>query len=344
MPLLLNRLRHVLILFFLLYSTTLCSVEWVKWRYGDIRIWSAAKDTKYSEIIIKRLHQRISAFQMELGVYPISPLYIKILPTRNEYRLLTSGKGKIVESSEAFYSPKERVIYMRSPDQLVLENYDDVLMHEYIHWFLDETLENAPLWFHEGMALYYSGQFNFQTYYGFSRYRFLGYKLSLNDMAYRYPADRSYWEMFYLTSVFAIDNLRSKHNQEWQDFWNRIGFVYNRSIGRDTAKSDFIRMFNASFRMSLYAYSKQFDKTLSRYSWQFPLVGINAIIFSFLPFVVVLGWLKSRRKLRRMPESIEIIEETEDSTIVDITDSTGDEPNNLTQEDEDNSPHSDILA
>ncbi len=300
----LDRIRYILIIAILLGSTSLFSIDWVKWRYGDIRVWAAPKDTAYANIIVKRLHQRINAFQMELGVYPISPLYIKILPNRMEYRMLTGGKGKIVESSEAFYSPGDRVIYVRSPDQLPLESYDTVLMHEYIHWFLDETLENVPLWFHEGMAAYYSGQFGFQSYYNFSRYRFWGFRLSLNDMTAHYPADRGYWEMFYLTSSFAIDNLQSRHNLQWQDFWDRIGFVYNRSANRIIMKTDFIGVFNASFRMSLYTYSKQFDKTLGRFTWQFPLVGINAIIFSLLPFVLFAAWLKSRRKMKSMADQV----------------------------------------
>jgi hypothetical protein len=329
-----SRLRYVLLLFLLIGSASLSSVDWVKWRYGDIRVWSASKDTAYANIIVKRLHQRINAFQMELGVYPISPLYIKILPNRMEYHLLTGGKGKIVESSEAFYSPHERVIYVRSPDQITLEKYDDVLMHEYIHWFLDETLENVPLWFHEGMAVYYSGQFGFQSYYNFSRYRFLGYRLSLNDMASGYPADKSYWEMFYLTSVFAIDNLRSKHNPEWQDFWNRAGFVYNRSVSKIVEKSDFIEIFNTAYRMSLFAFSMQYDKTLGRYGWQFPLVGINAIIFSLLPFVVVAAWLKGRRKLKRMPDATPDAEEENEAAPVEALDEAASDSEEIPEEKE----------
>jgi hypothetical protein len=291
------------LLILLISSTVLLSVNWKSWRYGDIRVTSAPKDTAYANLMVKSLHQKINAFQVKLGVYPINPLQIIILPNRQEYRNLTQGKGKIVESSEAFYSPVEHKIYVRSPDQITTEVYDNVLMHEYIHWFLDETLDNVPLWFHEGMAMYYSGQFNFQAYYSFTRYRFMGYKLSLNDMVYQYPADKSYWEMFYLTSVFAINNLEGRHNKEWQDFWNIVGMVYNSSNNKQTMKSDFIKVFNYAFKMSLYAYSKQYDKTLSRYGWQFPLVGINAFIFALLPFVVIFGWLKGRRRMKAMPDS-----------------------------------------
>ena len=273
---------------------------------------------------------------MKLGVYPINPLYITILPNRQEYKQLTHGKGKLVESSEAFYSPSEHKIYVRSPDQITTAVYDNVLMHEYIHWFLDETLDNAPLWFHEGMAMYYSGQFNFQTYYNFSRYRFMGYKISLNDMALQYPANRSYWEMFYLTSVFAINNLESRHNQEWQEFWNIVGLVYNRSAAKQTLKSDFIKVFNYSFHMSLYTYSKEFDKTLTRFGWQFPLVGINAIIFSLLPFVVFIAWLKSRRKMKAMPEQIPLADNDSDPEKDDSEAEESDPDESVTDETADN--------
>jgi len=304
----------------LIFAASVYSVDWQTWRYGDIRVWSAPKDTAYANIIVKRLHQRINAFQIQLGVYPVKPLIIKILPNRKEYSLLTSGKGKLVESSEAFYSPAEQIIYVRSPDQISLESYDNVLMHEYIHWFLDETLSNVPLWFHEGMAFYFSGQFGFQAYYDFTRYRFMGYHISLNEMAENYPADKSYWNMFYLTSAFAISNLESNRNVQWQEFWNSVGFIYNRSSITQSTKSDFIKVFNAAYHMSLYAYSKDYDKVLRRYGWQFPFVGINVIIFALLPFVIIAAWLKNRRKMKALPESEEDITE-EDQTAEEETQS-----------------------
>lgn len=299
------KLRYRLLLACLFFTAgiALNAIEWQSWKYGDIRVTAAPKDTSYATMVVKRLHQRINAFQMKLGVYPTNPLNIKIVPSRQEYRRITSGKGKIVESSEAFYSPRERLIYVRSPEQVNFEIYDNLLMHEYIHWFLDETLDNVPLWFHEGMAMYYSGQYGFETYYNFSRYRFMGYKLSLRDMAYNYPADRSYWSMFYLTSVFAVNHLATTRSADWTVFWDMVSYNYNRSDSNITVKSDFSRTFNAAFRTSLYGFSRDYDKILRRYGWQFPLIGINAILFSLLPFVIIAGWLRSRRRLKAMPDS-----------------------------------------
>ncbi|MFO7660917.1 MAG: hypothetical protein R6V77_08385 [Candidatus Cloacimonadaceae bacterium] len=306
------KLSRFIFIFILLGSClTLFAIDWKTWQYNDIQITAAPKDTAYASIIVRSLSRRINAFQMKLGVYPVQPLLITILPNRQEYEFLTTGKGKIVESSLAFYSPREKKIYVRSPDQIAMESYDGVLMHEYIHWFLDETLSSVPLWFHEGMAFYYSGQFGFPAYYSFTRYRFMGYKLSLTEMVYQYPRLKSYWNMFYLTSAFAINHLQSKHHDRWEDFWDNVSLVYNSSGASGPAKSDFTRTFYASFRMSQFAFSNEFDKVLKRYGWQFPLIGINALIFSLLPIIILLAWLKHRRKLKAMPELVdEVTEET----------------------------------
>lgn len=283
-------------------SLTLTAIDWQTWKYKDIQVYSAPKDTAYAAIIVRRLSRRIDGFQMQLGVYTTKTLVIRILPDRQQYNLLTAGKGKIVESSQAFYSPREKVIYVRSPDQISWSDYESVLMHEYIHWFLDETLRGVPLWFHEGMAFFYSGQFGFQAYYSFTRYRFMGYRLSLKEMIHQYPSDKSQWNMFYLTSAFAINHLQSRRNDQWQAFWNNVGYVYNRSNGSEAGRSDFTSTFNASFNMSLFAFSNEYDRVLKRYGWQFPLVGINAIIFAILPSVIFAAWLKHRRRLKAMPE------------------------------------------
>jgi hypothetical protein len=117
-----------------------------------------------------------------------------------------------------------------------------------------------------------------------------------------YPKQKGYWEMFYLTSAFAVQYLDAKHNEQWQQFWNIIGYYYNRPDTRMLRRIDFNSVFYAAFKTSLYTFSKDFDKATSRYAWQFPLIGINAVIFGLLPFVVLLAWLKGRKKLRSMPD------------------------------------------
>jgi len=297
--------KIVVFSFLLLICFSPCRAsEWLVWKQGNIRVWASPKDKAYADYIVEKLNSRIESFQMHLGVYPERYLILKILPNEKEYRSVTSGKGKIVESSKAFYSPRENVIYVRSPEQLSRFTYDDVLMHEYVHWFLNETLSNTPLWFHEGMAMYYSGQFGFESYINFTRYRFMGYRLSLNQMMHNYPDERYKWDMFYLTSVFAVNYLLSSRNREWQRFWDSVGYKYNRYSHRGE-KIDFIDAYNHAFKSDMYELNREFDKVLSRFGWQFPLVGINALILAFLPLIIILGWIKNRRKLNALEDKNE---------------------------------------
>ena len=308
------RPKICLLSFLLLLFTagSLFSLQWQTWRSGDLIVTAAPKDSAYANMMLRSLQKRINTFQMELGVYPHRQLKLQILPNRKEYARLTTGKGKLVEASEAFYSPQDQVIYVRSPEQLANQNYDAVLMHEYIHWFLDETLCNVPLWFHEGMAMYYSGQFNFDAYYNFTRYRFMGQHLSLDSMNSSYPSDRSQWNMFYLTSVFAVNYLQSHHKKEWQKFWDTVGYYYNRKSADSASRIDFLQVFHYAYRMSLVAFSQEFDKTARRYTWLFPLIGLNALIFALLPFVILIAWRRSRKKLKAMPDFIIEDDEEED--------------------------------
>ncbi len=289
-----------LFLLLLLTAANLAGVDWQTRRYGDTVIRCAPRDTTFAGLMARRLNRRADAVQMQLGVYPDGPLNITIVPDQKEYRKVTLGKGKLVESSQAFYSPRERVIYVSSPQRIEPADYDQVLMHEYMHWFLDETLTGAPLWFHEGMAMLYSGQFGFHSYYEFTRYRFMGYRLSLPEMERSYPAERSRWNMFYLTSAFAVSHMRSGYKTGWEDFWSGVGANYGG--GGQDRKTSFRAAFLAGYRMSPYSFSLQFDRTLRRYGWLFPLIGVNAVVFALLPFVIIAGWWRGRRRLKGLPD------------------------------------------
>lgn len=297
--------------------------KWHHLRYASIRYSAVTKDTAYASIIVKKLDSRMQEFQLKLGVYPDQSLQLKIIPTRAMYKQITKGKGKLVTYSEAFYSPVEQLIYVRSPDQIPPGTYDQVLLHEYIHWFLDNTIHHTPLWFHEGMAVYYSGQFGFQSYVSFSRYRFMRIRLSLQEMDYAYPRDKSHWDMFYLTSAFAINYLDSKYPKQYQSFWNNVGYAYSRPDNPAKAKPEFNQLFFYSFNMSVYAFGKIFDHAMARYSWMFPLIGINAVIFAILPFIVYLAWLKNRRKMKLLPD----LPEEKDCEIADQDEAALDDHN-----------------
>lgn len=248
------------------------------------------------------VNQRIDALQMSTGVYLDSAADIYIVPDRASYRALATGKASIVEFSDAFYSSHERRIYVRSSDQ-IWENYADIVLHEYLHWYLDELFLSTPLWFHEGLATRYAKQMGPERYLYFVRERFWGNKMDLFDLAYRYPAEQRDWNMYYLSSFFATKYMQDKDPAAWNAFWKIAADNH-----RDGRKTRFTTAFASSYRSSLYAFNLEFAAHSRKQAWIYLIVGANSAIFALLPFVLLIAWLKRRQRLRALPE-LELPEE-----------------------------------
>lgn len=256
------------------------------------------------------LSLRIDKLQITLGVKPAETVDIEIIPDRQTYQFLTVGKGRIVEFSEAIYDRNERRIYVRSPDQ-VNDDYLLILLHEYIHWLVDSIFLDAPLWFHEGMATYFSGQFGFEKHVQFLQMRFWGRYLPLSEMRHIYPKDQPDWQLFYLTSSFSMHYIMNKRIDDWNRMWDKIAL--KEGINRRLL---FYPFFQQSFNQSVSDFTRDYDRYARRLAYLYIFYGINALIFTLLPLFILIGWWKRRRRMRQLPdpsieESIEDEEENE---------------------------------
>lgn len=248
------------------------------------------------------VNQRIDALQMSTGVYLDQLADIYIVPDRASYKALATGKASIVEFSDAFYSSRERRIYVRSSDQ-IWENYADIVLHEYVHWYLDELFLSTPLWFHEGLATRYANQMGPERYLYFVRERFWGNKMDLFELAYSYPAEQRDWQMYYLSSFFAAKYMQDKDPAAWNAFWKTA--ADNHQKGRKTL---FTTAFANSYRSSLYAFNLDFAAHSRRQAWIYLVIGANSVIFALLPFVLLIAWLRRRKRMHALPE-LELPEE-----------------------------------
>jgi hypothetical protein len=242
------------------------------------------------------LNEQIDRLQMSTGVYLDGKADIYIVPTRAAYQEIARGKSSIVEFSEAFYTSEEQRIYVRSADQ-IWENYGGIIVHEYTHWFLDQVFMNAPLWFHEGMATLEGNQLGLERYYYFIRERFWGNKLDLVALAYDYPKDRGEWEMYYLTSYFAVRYMKDKDTSSWKNFWYIAAQNHDRG-----AVTRFNSALMQAYNMSLSDFNLDFAKASKRQAYVYLAVGINSLVFSLMPVLVVIAMIKYRRRMNAMPE------------------------------------------
>lgn len=246
--------------------------------------------------MLATLNQRIDALQMSTGVYLNTRADIYVLPNRASYQQLAGGKESIVEFSDAFYSSGERRIYIRSREQ-IHSSYTNILMHEYVHWYLDQIFLSTPLWFHEGLATEFGTPLGVGRYLMFIRERFWGNRLDLFELAYRYPRERRNWELYYLSSYFAVKYMQERDEQAWRDFWTLTARNQRQGV-----KTRFTEALSSAYRLSLYQFNLDFSRHTRKLAYQYLIIGVNSIIFSLLPFVLLIAVLKHRRRLKALPD------------------------------------------
>ena len=243
---------------------------------------------------------------MGTGVYLDSRADIYVVPDEQSYELLTQGKGRIVEFSSAFYSSLNHRIYIRSADQ-ILSNYSGIIMHEYTHWLLDEILRRAPLWFHEGMATQQGNQLGLDRYYYYIRERFWGNKMDLIKLAENYPQHPADWDLYYITSYYAVQYMKDKDPQAWKDFWEIVSNNY-----RTGKKTIFSEAFHNAYHMDLWQFNQDFAAYSKRQAYVYIFTGLGTFILILMPFILIYAHIRQRKKMKSLPDIDFPQETTED--------------------------------
>lgn len=263
-------------------------------RYFQVHT-AAGRDPGLKGVFVA-LDDLVDGIQMDTGVYLDDGPEVYIVPTRADYQNLSQGRNKIVEFSEAFYSSAEGRIYIRG-EELADANFKKVVLHEYIHWYLDQIFELTPLWFHEGMAMLYANQLGFESYIMYIRDRFWGSKGDLFRMAYRYPEEQRDWQHYYLTSYFAIKYLKDDREEGWKSLWALAS-----QASRNGEKTHFVKAFNLSFGITLFDFNEQFTRHSYRLAWQYLIIAVNALVLAILPFVVLLIYARHRKRRKALQD------------------------------------------
>jgi hypothetical protein len=256
---------------------------------------------------LNNLDTRIDALQMSLGIYIDKAAPIYLVKDHKSYQSLALGKAKIVEFSEAFYSGNEGRIYIR-PAGEIKESFSKILLHEYIHWYLESIFEHTPLWFHEGMATQYSGQMGFERYIYFLQESFFGRSSDLFRMSYNYPEEQEDWQIFYLSSSMAVRYMSENREKEWSYFWELVA-----RQKRSGEKAVFSECFSIAYRSSLYDFHLQFAAYVKRLRFQYLFWGFNSLLAILLPLVLVLAHYRKRKRMALLPDLPEPVDEIEDS-------------------------------
>ena len=263
---------------------------------NNLAIYAAEPLSKPLTEMLGKLDDNIDAFQMELGVYldALAPVYL--IESNRSYQTLALGKAKIVEFSDAFYSGTEKRIYVK-PLASIQENHRKILLHEYIHWYLEQIFTQTPLWFHEGMATHFSRQMGFEQYLFFLQESFLGKKSDLFRLSYNYPEKKEDWPLFYLSSTMAVSYLKEKKNEQWNNFWELVA-----QQQRKNQQTPFTEYFNRAFQTTFYNFHKEYAGYIKHLRYQYLFWSINALLALLLPVILIIAWRIRKKRMSALPD------------------------------------------
>ncbi|HPV14955.1 MAG TPA: hypothetical protein PL126_04840 [Candidatus Cloacimonadota bacterium] len=261
-----------------------------------VSIYGSGRTAESTLRLRQELDEGIDEIQMQTGVYVDGGPDIYIVGDDQAYKLLTQEHQGIVEFSDAFYSSYEKRVWVK-PLESLKGNYIKVLIHEYTHWYLDQLFDGATLWFHEGMACLFANQLSLESYVNFTRDCFFGTLADLFRMGYQYPESPAQWQSYYLSSLFAVTYLQENYPEGWKTFWHITSSTYKAG-----QKTPFIAAFNYSFHTTLFDFNRHYQDYLKQKAWKYLFIGVNSLIFSLLPLVLLIAYIIKRKRMKQLPD------------------------------------------
>jgi hypothetical protein len=251
----------------------------------NIHIVASDKDSLIAENIVSFLKKDIDDFQKKIGAYPNLKTNIYLASGNKDYQNLNiKFPEKIVEFSKAFYSRSNNCIYLHAPEYFrTIKNLRETLLHEYIHSFVYYFWENAPLWFHEGMAVFFSKHSpNIKEFYLVLSI-FNDKKLSLKDMEKVYPKTKTEWVIFYEKAALTIEYLSHHYKRQFNFF-----------IDNAHSNGDFYLDFERAFKITQKQFENDFQRYLKRFVVGAFFISITGILWSLIPLGLVIAWIRKR--------------------------------------------------
>jgi len=215
-------------------------------------------------------------------------LRVWIVSTQNEFQAATGANLPYWVGAVTIF-PQDMIV-VRSPDlsNATLREYRVTMIHELIHYLQGQNvpLNLTPVWFNEGLATYYSGEFGLPERVLVSkslwRHRMIPLIKLGNIMKFSQPQAA----MAYAESASAIEFLDVVYGSETI---SRIFNSMQKGIAFDRALSLALDNEEANFEAQWQKYLSQ------KYNWIF-LLDIQNILWLIIPVLVLVAYVSIRRR------------------------------------------------
>lgn len=174
----------------------------------------------------------------------------------------------------------------------------EVFLHEMVHALLFQACAEVylPVWFHEGTAMLFSGEWKFKDTVSLA---LDGRVPRLGRLVGPFPSTAAGADRAYLTSLLAVNRLRDRHGQD----------VVLRLVETTARVGDFEAAFYEVTGQSLEEFSLGFDRAMNlRFGWLVMLTRWPAL-FVLMGLVFAVGAVRkiiqTRRRLAEMEDEVD---------------------------------------
>ncbi len=279
-------------MFCLISSLSAANIKYEKIQYQDVILFAEAKDTTAASIFVIQLEKDIQSFQKSVGSYLDIPVNVVIAPDSKVYESWIHKHSAIMEFSSGFYNRRNKTIFLKNPKYLKnVSNIRKLLLHEYIHHFVGSFWKDPPLWFNEGMAVYFSDDMGIERELNFAKNYILGNSRRLDQMKNMYPENMIEWESFYAKSGLAVKYLYIKKRRSFYRLWDKAGTTGN-----------FEGAFLNSFFMTVRTFSDQFEDYSKTHFRTGILMASTGLIWGVFPLILIAGVIRKKIKNKKTVE------------------------------------------
>src|SRR5215472_16080593 len=237
---------------------------------------------------------------------------------RQEFADLAIPGDKPADWNRAYSYPAENIIVLEARS-LTDSDGDATLRHEFLHVALGQLGGDWPHWFHDGLAMFLTGQRHSLAQYAALFQAVQQDRIfSFQDLKDRWPEQPTDVQIAYAQSVSFVNFLVER--QGLAALGELIDGVVDEGRSFETA---FAKAFKASVWFEEMAWRAQLP---ARYSW-LPLLTNSSVLWALLALACIAASLRLRSRRRRRREAMEATELSEGQ--VELLPTAGDEANRL---------------
>jgi len=277
--------------------------QWQRISDSIFIIYYQDNDLRNSQKILNSLKISYRRLSQEIGIELTDSISIFIAPSKKIFDQIV-GKN-IPRWSDGIAVPTRNTIILKSAKWMPPETDNEAIaIHELTHIILNRATHVNPIprWFHEGIAVYYSGEKGYASSTLVSKALVTNSIIPLNDIdeVLRFHKDKA--QLAYQQSYLAIDYL---FRQYGSDAVKKIIFMLGEGLDLNQAFIEVLDLDLWEFEEEWYEHVKR------KYRWHF-LVEFDNYLWVLILALFIIGFMIIRRRNKRTIQRWQ--EEDEDPT------------------------------